>query len=72
MTSKPLEIRVSAVFDNRAAYVGGEKFKIDGLKRHTRTDVITHCWPTLIGAKFNRKNNRADSSARPETTVDKQ
>ena len=63
MTSKPLEIRVSAVFDNRAAYVGGEKFKID---------VITHCWPTLIGTKSNRKNNRADSSARPETTVDKQ
>ena len=25
-----------------AAYVGGEKIKADGLKQHTRTDVITH------------------------------
>ena len=25
-----------------AAYVGGEKIKADGLKWHTRTDVITH------------------------------
>ena len=42
MTSEPLEVRVSAVFDYWAAYVGGEKIKIDGLKRHTGTDVITH------------------------------
>ena len=42
MTSKPLEGRVSAVFDYWDAYVGGEKIKTDGLKRHTRTDVITH------------------------------
>ena len=72
MTSEWLEVLVSAVFAYSDAYVGGEKIKIDGLKRHTRTDVITHCWPTLIGTKSNRKNNRADSSARPETTVDKQ
>ena len=36
-----------AVFDYWAAYIGGEKFKIDGLKRHIQTDVITHLWPTL-------------------------
>ena len=42
MTSKPLEVWVLAVFDYWAAYLGGEKIKIDGLKRHTRTDVITH------------------------------
>ena len=42
MTSEPLEVRVSAVFDYWAGYVGGEKIKIDGLKKHTRTDVITH------------------------------
>ena len=28
--------------DYWAAYVGGEKIKTDGLKQHTRTDVITH------------------------------
>ena len=28
--------------DYWAAYVGGEKIKTDGLKRHTRIDVITH------------------------------
>ena len=32
MTSEPLEVRVSAVFDYWDAYVGGEKFKTDGLK----------------------------------------
>ena len=42
MTPEPLEVRVLAVFDYWAAYVGGEKIKIDGLKRHTRTDVIIH------------------------------
>ena len=42
MTSEPLEERVLAIFDYWAAYVGGEKIKIDGLKRHTQTDVITH------------------------------
>ena len=42
MTSEPLEVRVSAIFDYWAVYVDGEKIKIDGLKRHTRTDVITH------------------------------
>ena len=28
--------------DYLAAYIGGEKIKTDGLKRHTQTDVITH------------------------------
>ena len=42
MTSEPLEERVLAVFDYWVAYIGGEKIKTDGLKRHTRTDVITH------------------------------
>ena len=28
--------------DYWAAYFSGEKIKTDGLKRHTRTDVITH------------------------------
>ena len=42
MTSEPLEVQVLAVFDNWSAYVDEEKIKIDGLKRHTRTDVITH------------------------------
>ena len=32
----------STGFDYWADYVGGEKFKIDRLKRHTQTDVITH------------------------------
>ena len=32
----------STGFDYWAAYIGGEKIKTDGLKRHTRTDVITH------------------------------
>jgi hypothetical protein len=42
MTSEPLEFRVSVVFDYWAAYyVGGEKIKVDALKRQTRTDVIT-------------------------------
>ena len=35
MTSEPLEVRVSAVFDYCAAYVGGEKIKIDRLKKDT-------------------------------------
>ena len=47
MTSEPLEVRVTAVFDYWDAYIGGEKINTDGLKRHTRTDVITHKWPTL-------------------------
>ena len=42
MTSEALKVWVSAVFDNWAAYVGGEKIKIDRLKRHTRTYDITH------------------------------
>ena len=42
MTSEPLEVGVLAVFDYWAAYVAGEKIKIDGLKRHVQTDVITH------------------------------
>ena len=42
MTSEPLEVRVSAVFDYWDAYIGGEKIKSDGLKRHTQKDVITH------------------------------
>ena len=45
MTSKPLEVQVSAVFDHWDAYLpllGEEKIKTDGLKRHTRTDVTTH------------------------------
>ena len=42
MTSEPLEVQVSAAFDYWAAYVAGEKIKVDGLKRHTRTDVTTH------------------------------
>ena len=41
MTSEPLEVRVLAVFDYWAAYVGGEKIKIDGLKKRTQSDVIT-------------------------------
>ena len=32
----------STGFCHWAAYIGGEKFKIDILKRHTRIDVITH------------------------------
>ena len=28
--------------DYWAAYIGGEKIKTDGLKRHTQTNVITH------------------------------
>ena len=40
--SELFEVRVSAIFNYRAAYLGGEKIKIDGLKRHTRTDVVTH------------------------------
>ena len=28
--------------DYWAAYFGGEKIKTDGLKQHTRIDVITH------------------------------
>ena len=32
--------------DYWAAYVGWEKIKTDGLKRHTRTDVITLVWST--------------------------
>ena len=28
--------------DNWAAYVDWKKIKTDGLKQHTRTDVITH------------------------------
>ena len=40
MTPEPLEVRVLAVFDYWAAYVGGEKVKIEG--QDTWTDVITH------------------------------
>ena len=43
MTPEPLEVRVLAVFDYWAAYVGGEKkIKIDGFKRQIWTDVIIH------------------------------
>ena len=42
MPSEPLEVRVLAVFDYWDAYIGGEKIKTDGLKRHTQKDVITH------------------------------
>ena len=41
MSSKQLEVRILAVFDYCDAYVGEEKNKPNGLKRHTRTDVIT-------------------------------
>ena len=41
MTSEPLEVRVLAVFDYWDAYVGGEKIKTDGLKRHIGSDEIT-------------------------------
>ena len=34
--------------DYLAAYIGGEKIKTDGLKRHTQTDVITHYSPILV------------------------
>ena len=37
-----IEIVRSTGSDYWAAYVGGEKIKTDGLKRHTWTDVITH------------------------------
>ena len=40
MSSKPFEVQVLAVFDYWDAYVGGEKIKTDGLKRHTQTDVM--------------------------------
>ena len=40
MKSEPLEVLVSNIFDYWDAYLDGEK-KIDGLKRYTRTDVIT-------------------------------
>ena len=43
MTSEQSEVRVRAVFDYWDAYVGGEKIETDGLKRHTRTDVINRC-----------------------------
>ena len=39
MSSKPLEVRVPIT---ELPNVGGEKIKIDGLKQHTQTDVITH------------------------------
>ena len=42
MTSEPLEVRDLSVFDYWDAYIGGEKIKTDGLKRHTQTGVITH------------------------------
>ena len=42
MSSKPLKVQVLAVFDYWDAYVGGEKIKTNGLKRHTQTGVITH------------------------------
>ena len=41
MTSELLEVGILAVFDYWAA-IGGEKTKIDRLKRHTRSDDITH------------------------------
>ena len=37
-----IETARSTGFDYWAVYVGGEKIKTDGLKRHTQTDVITH------------------------------
>ena len=40
MSSEPLEVQVSAVFDYWDAYVGGEKIKTDGLKRQNRTDAV--------------------------------
>ena len=40
MTSEPLEVQVLVVFDYCAAYLGGEKIKIDRPKRHTQTDGI--------------------------------
>ena len=45
MSSKALEVRVP-IAHYWAAYVDGEKIKTDGLKRHTRTDVITLVWST--------------------------
>ena len=42
MTSEQSEVRVRAVFDYWDAYVGGEKIKTDGHKRHIWTDGITH------------------------------
>ena len=44
MTSEPLELRVQSFSFTElpTSYVGGEKIKIDGLKRQTGTDVITH------------------------------
>ena len=40
MKSEPLEVRVSVIFDYWAAYIGGKKIKIDGLKRHTQSDYL--------------------------------
>ena len=37
-----IEIVRSTGSDYLASYVGGEKIKTDGLKWHTRTDLITH------------------------------
>ena len=42
MSSEPLEVWVLAVFDYWDAYVGEEKIKTDGIKRHTGSDDITH------------------------------
>ena len=38
-----------------AAYVGGEKIKTDGPKRHTGSDDITQLWHTLIYSALNNK-----------------
>ena len=42
--------------DYWAAYVGGKKIKTDGLKQNTRTDVITHLWPTLVKVSMIKNN----------------
>ena len=47
MASELLEVQVSVVFDYWAAYVGGEKTKIDRLKRQTWTDIIQF-FPTVL------------------------
>ena len=52
LMSNVIETIRSTGSDYWAAYVGGEKIKTDGLKRHTRTDVITHYWPTLVLVHF--------------------
>ena len=53
-----IKIVISSGSDYWAAHVGGEKIKRDRFKQQTRTDVITHWWPTLplhIKMKNNKK-----------------